>query len=138
MSETAIDVAVAVIRDAAGRILVNKRQIDKEHPGMWEFPGGKFDPHETPEQALYRECEEELGIRVKAAQELICLSHEYPKKTVCLHVFVVSEYLNIPQALEQQEMAWKTLNELMVFEGLLQADRPILEKLIELESENYT
>ena len=116
MSLHEIDVAVAIIRNAHGQVLVNQRQTDKEHAGYWEFPGGKFESGESPSQALIRECKEELGISVMGDAPLMELSHTYPSKKVRLHVRVVREFQGDVRPLEGQKLKWLTLSELKKFE----------------------
>ena len=128
MSLPEIDVAVAIIRNAHGQVLVNQRQTDKEHAGYWEFPGGKFEQGETPSQALIRECREELGIEVLGDAPFMELSHTYPGKNVRLHVRVVSEFNGKVRPLEGQKLQWLTLPELNKL-NLLPADLPILNAL---------
>jgi 8-oxo-dGTP diphosphatase len=128
MSLPEIDVAVAIIRNAQGQVLVNQRQTDKEHAGYWEFPGGKFESGESPSQALIRECKEELGISVMGDAPLMELSHAYPNKNVRLHVRVVSDFKGAVRALEGQKLHWLTLTESDNLK-LLPADIPILKAL---------
>lgn len=128
MSLPEIDVAVAIIHNAQGHVLVNQRQSDKEHAGYWEFPGGKFEQGESASQALIRECKEELGIAVIGDAPLLELSHTYPGKKVRLHVRVVNEFQGLVRPLEGQKLMWLTLSELTNLK-LLPADLPILEAL---------
>ena len=134
MSQNIIDVAVAIIRDSSGRVLVNERQANKEHAGHWEFPGGKFNGDESASAALQRECKEELGIDVLEDQSLLVLTHAYPDKTVCLHVRLVKSYENNPDSLEGQKLAWMSLEELKTLDLLLEADQPIIKALDKLYS----
>ena len=129
MPQLIIDVAVAIIRDDQGRILVNERQANKEHAGHWEFPGGKFDDAESVSQALYRECKEELGIDVLEEQAFLEYTHAYPSKTVRLHVRLVSHYENEPESKESQKLAWMSLSELKSLKLLLAGDQAILMAL---------
>ena len=73
-----IKVVAAVLADDAGRVLLDQRPAGKPHAGWWEFPGGKFEPGETPRAALVRELAEELGIEVLAAAPFLRLTHRYP------------------------------------------------------------
>jgi len=123
-----IDVAVAIIINAQQQILVNQRQSDKEHAGQWEFPGGKFEENEDVSLALIRECQEELGIKISSHSPLLVLTHNYPRKTVRLHVRTVNNYIGQPNSLEQQKLAWHSLDELYNI-NLLPADLPILHAL---------
>ncbi len=123
-----IDVAVAIIIDSENKILVNQRTSDREHAGQWEFPGGKFEKGESINQALIRECKEELGINVNEHVALMVLEHAYPKKTVRLDVQVVQAYTGKVLGLENQKLAWHSLSELYQID-LLPADLPILHAL---------
>lgn len=87
-----VKVAVAIIKNAANEILITKRSLDIPHGGMWEVPGGKFEPLETPYEALKREVLEEVSLEVQKAEFLGKIQHAYPEKIVCLHVFEVTKY----------------------------------------------
>src|SRR3546814_12604868 len=76
----------AAITDARGRILLARRTAGRDLAGLWEFPGGKREPGETPEHALVRELREELGIEVKIGAPLIAVAPQYPHKRLCLDV----------------------------------------------------
>lgn len=71
---------VAAILEHDGRILIGQRRADQSHPLLWEFPGGKVEPGESPEQALARELEEELSIRGARGEELMRYHYSYPGK----------------------------------------------------------
>ena len=101
-----MQVAVAVIRNAAGEVLLAQRAAHKFQGGLWEFPGGKLEPGEDVDAALKRECCEELGVEVLAWEPLITLTHHYPELSVVLHVAVVTDYRGEPQGLEGQPLTW--------------------------------
>lgn len=102
-----IKVAVAIILDSQQRILVTKRPLDVPQGGCWEFPGGKLEASETPEQALVREIKEEVGIEVKQCTLLGEIEHQYPGKLVQLIVFHVSEFSGTASCLEGQlDLQW--------------------------------
>ncbi|MDT8392166.1 MAG: A/G-specific adenine glycosylase [Lentisphaeria bacterium] len=82
------DVAVALIINAKGDLLVAQRRDDQMLGGMWELPGGKIDTGETPVEAVIRECLEELGVTVKPCQSLPHVRHAYSHFSVTLHPFV--------------------------------------------------
>jgi 8-oxo-dGTP diphosphatase len=123
-----IAVAAGILRDAAGRILIAQRPDGSHVGGFWEFPGGKLDPGETPEVALARELREELGVAVEAATPFMAYRHEYPERSVLLHVFLVERYAGEPRGVEGQPVRWVTVAE-MPSAGLLEADLPIAEEL---------
>ena len=102
-----IQVAVAVIFDAEDRILITQRPLHTSHAGFWEFPGGKVEPNELPEQALVREVREEVGLEVVNYTFLGEVNHQYPDKSVQLLVFLVTEFSGTPFCLEGQlAMKW--------------------------------
>lgn len=100
-------VAVALI-DPDGRILIAKRPEGKKLAGLWEFPGGKVDPGETPERALIRELQEELGVDTRAS----CLapigfaSHAYDDFHLLMPLYVCRVWQGTPTGKEGQELAW--------------------------------
>jgi 8-oxo-dGTP diphosphatase len=77
-----VHVVAGVINDARGRILLARRTEDRDLAGLWEFPGGKVDPGETPEQALVRELREELGIEARVGERLIAVPQQYPRRRI--------------------------------------------------------
>ena len=81
-----VHVAAAVIRSTDGQVLISRRAEEQHQGGLWEFPGGKVEAGEQVEQALRRELQEELGIRVVRARPLIQVAHDYADKQVLLHV----------------------------------------------------
>ena len=98
---------VAAVIERAGRILVCRRRADQPHAGKWEFPGGKVEPGETPEQALVRELEEELGIRAQAGPEITRYQFAYPGKDPILLVFFsVTAFSGEPRNLVFDAMEW--------------------------------
>jgi 8-oxo-dGTP diphosphatase len=123
-----IHVVAGVLRDAAGRVLIAQRLPGRHGAGCWEFPGGKLGPGEAPRAALARELDEELGIRVEAAELLLCLDHDYPDRRVHLEFWQVSRYAGEPQSREQQPLRWVAVAELPAA-GLLPADEPLVEVL---------
>jgi 8-oxo-dGTP diphosphatase len=99
-------VAVGVIKNSAGQILIALRDDTRHQGGLWEFSGGKIEPEETAEYALKREIKEELGIDVIQATPLITINHQYPNKTVQLHVFTVEHFTGEPHGAENQPIRW--------------------------------
>jgi mutator protein MutT len=94
------------IADPEARILVTRRPEHVHQGGLWEFPGGKLEPGEDPEQGLARELAEELGVRVLASRPLIRIHHDYGDRHILLDVRRVSRYEGVPQGLEGQPLAW--------------------------------
>lgn len=123
-----IDVAVGLLCNADGHILVSQRRQNTHLPGMWEFPGGKFEPGENAQQALQRELSEELSIKVLAAQPILTLQHPYSEKTVRLHVYDVLRWQGAVSGGEGQALRWVDYDQLCDLE-MPAADRPILKAL---------
>ncbi len=101
-----LHVAVAVIANERGEILIAQRPPDRHQGGLWEFPGGKLEPGENVQQALRRELEEELGIRVGQARPLIRVRHRYVDGTVLLDVWRAIGYQGEPHGREGQPVRW--------------------------------
>ena len=80
---TMIEVVGAIIKDG-GKYLVGRRAAHKTQGGLWEFMGGKIEPGETPEEALQRECREELALEIEGLRIIDSVIHEYPEKTIRL------------------------------------------------------
>src|SRR3546814_16093150 len=95
----------AAITDARGRILLARRTAGRDLAGLWEFPGGKREPGETPEHALVRELREELGIEVKIGAPLIAVAQQYPHKRLCLDVRRVTRSRGTPTGHEGPALA---------------------------------
>ena len=105
-SSATVHVAVAVIADAAGQVLLARRHDDLHQGGLWEFPGGKLEASEDILAALAREIHEELGITVVAARPLIRIHHDYPDKSVLLDVWKVVRWRGEPHGREGQPIRW--------------------------------
>jgi 8-oxo-dGTP diphosphatase len=101
-----VDVAVGVIIRPDGRALMAERPAGKPSAGYWEFPGGKFEPGESPVEALARELHEELGVELDTAHPWITRQYTYPYATVRLHIYRVPRWHGEPHAREQQRLAW--------------------------------
>lgn len=123
-----VHVVAAVLRDARGRVLLARRTAGRDLAGAWEFPGGKVEPGETALQALGRELDEELGIRVLAAEPLISVPQAYPGKRIVLDVHVVSAFEGRPHGRERQALAWAPLETLASY-PMPPADRPVVAAL---------
>jgi 8-oxo-dGTP diphosphatase len=126
-------VAAVALVDEDARVLVATRPEKKSMAGLWEFPGGKVEPGETPEACLVRELEEELGIRTKAAclAPLTFASHAYPAFHLLMPLFVCRVWEGEPTPLEGQEIRWLRPRELFTL-PMPDADRPLLPFLDEL------
>ncbi len=103
---TSLHVAVAVIVNDRGEVLIAKRPEHLHQGGLWEFPGGKLEPGEVVTQALRRELDEELGVRIESARPLIRVHHQYPECPVLLDVWRVDRYQGEAHGREGQPIAW--------------------------------
>jgi 8-oxo-dGTP diphosphatase len=126
-------VAAVVLVDADGRVLLAQRPEGKAMAGLWEFPGGKVDPGETPETALIRELAEELGVDVTAS----CLapftfaSHSYPDFHLLMPLYVCRKWSGIPAAREGQRLKWVRPARLADY-PMPPADKPLIAMLRDL------
>ena len=118
--------AVALI-DQDGRILIAKRPDGKSMAGLWEFPGGKVELGETPEQALVRELSEELGIKTwnSCLAPLTFASHAYEDFYLLMPLFVCRKWEGIVIPKEEQELKWVYSNELKNY-PMPPADKPLI------------
>ena len=123
-----IHVAAAAINDDQGRILVTRRHDHLHQGGLWEFPGGKLEPDESPHQALQRELDEELGIQPIGIEPLICVTHRYPECTVKLDVYRATGFSGHPHGREGQPLKWLLPHE-MEATNFPAADRPVITAL---------
>ena len=118
-----------VITDTRGRILLARRTEGRDLAGLWEFPGGKVEPGETPEAALVRELEEELGIDVDVGPALITVPQAYPRKRLFLDVRHVAAWRGTPKGHEGQALAWVAPEKLPRY-TMPPADRPVVGALL--------
>jgi 8-oxo-dGTP diphosphatase len=123
-----IEVAAAVIYDAAGRFLLAQRPPGKAFEGYWEFPGGKVEAEESAAAAMRRELHEELGIDVDAVYPWLTRDFEYPHASVRLRFFRIYQWHGEPHGREGQRFAWQTTPALNV-SPILPANGPILRAL---------
>ena len=125
-------VAVALI-DADNRVLIAQRPEGKQLAGLWEFPGGKLDAGERPEQALIRELHEELGIEVKEAclAPLTFASHAYDDFHLLMPLYICRRWQGTVTAREGQNLAWVRANKLRDY-PMPPADIPLIPPLIDL------
>ena len=106
-------VAVAVIFDANNQILITQRPLNKPYGGYWEFPGGKVEEQETPQDALVREIDEEIGIHIISSSYLGLVINEEPTPAVNLLIYRVDKFQGEPICRESQlAMRWVALNKL--------------------------
>jgi 8-oxo-dGTP diphosphatase len=124
-----IDVTAAIWVES-GRVLIARRRAGVSQAGLWEFPGGKMRPGETPEQCLAREIEEELGVRVTVEGYFGESVHAYAERTIRLLAFRVSAAGAVPTAREHAELRWVRADELGDF-AFCPADLPLVRRLQE-------
>ena len=101
-----IDVAVAIVRSDDGRALLAQRTVNQISGGFWEFPGGKIEAGELPQDAALRELAEEVGISGEQPRPWIVYEHQFPTKRVRLHVFMIGTWSGTPHGREGQRVAW--------------------------------
>lgn len=125
-----VPVVAALIWDS-GKFMICQRPVHKARAMLWEFVGGKVEPGETKEQALIRECREELGVTLSVDDIFMEVVHEYPDITVRLTLFnaVIAE--GVPQKLEHNDIKWITPKEIRLYD-FCPADEEILKKIIEV------
>jgi len=128
-----VTVAACALIDADGRVLLAQRPEGKSMAGLWEFPGGKIEAGETPEQSLIRELEEELGIIVKEAclAPLTFASHSYPDFHLLMPLYVCRRWDGMVTAREGQSLAWVRPNRLRDY-PMPPADIPLIPHLTAL------
>jgi 8-oxo-dGTP diphosphatase len=121
--------AVALI-DGDGRVLLARRPEGREMAGLWEFPGGKVEPGETPEAALIRELHEELGIGTwrSCLAPLTFASHAYEEFHLLMPLFACRRWEGIPRAREGQKLAWVRVGGLTDY-PMPPADKPLVAAL---------
>lgn len=128
MSERVIEVVAGVITDKRGRILLSRRTPNRDMPGLWEFPGGKREAGETPDAALIRELDEELGIRVTVGPPLMAVPQQYPTKRLRLDVRHITHWDGVPKGREGQALAWVATDKLGRY-SMPPADLPVVAAL---------
>ncbi len=133
MSVRLVLVAACALVDADGRVLIAQRPQGKSMAGLWEFPGGKVEAGERPEQSLIRELREELGIvvREECLAPLTFASHLYPDFYLLMPLYVCRRWEGFVEAREQQALKWVRPNELSKY-PMPPADEPLIPHLTAL------
>lgn len=124
-------VVVAALLVREGRVLINQRPQGSWGEGRWEFPGGKLEPKESPEQALCRECREELGVEIEVGDIFEAVAHSYPDRSIVLLFYECILLEGEPRPMEGNSLRWVAADELDAVD-FLPADQPILPALKEL------
>lgn len=122
-----INVVAAIIHDTQRRIFATQRGYG-EWKDWWEFPGGKIEPRETPEEALKREIREELAAEIEVRQLFTTVEYDYPKFHLTMHCYLCTLLSTTPQLLEHQDARWLAIEELNSVKWL-PADKDVIEKL---------
>lgn len=125
-----VHVAVGVIQNQQGLILIAKRPTHLHQGGKWEFPGGKVEQGESTTQALIRELHEEVGLIVENSTPLMQISHNYSDKRVLLDIHKVTEFSGAAVGLEGQEIQWVSRANLSQYQFPV-ANQAIVTKLQE-------
>jgi 8-oxo-dGTP diphosphatase len=126
-------VAACALIDADGRVLIAERPVGKPMAGLWEFPGGKIEEHERPEESLIRELWEELGIVVTEAclAPLTFASHTYPDFHLLMPLYVCRRWQGTVSPREGQRIKWVRPNKLRDYK-MPPADEPLVSHLTTL------
>jgi 8-oxo-dGTP diphosphatase len=126
-------VAACALIDADGRVLLAERPAGKSMAGLWEFPGGKVEANERPEDTLIRELKEELGITVSepCLAPLTFASHVYPDFHLLMPLYVCRRWEGMVTPLEGQRLAWAKPNRLRDYK-MPPADEPLVAHLMAL------
>ena len=130
MSEAPVPpvVVAAGVVSLDGRILAARRQVGAHLEGLWEFPGGKLEGDESPEECLVREFTEELGVRVRAGRVLDVIHHRYADRNVLLLFYTCELVEGEPRPLGCQELRWLERHELESLDWA-PADLPFVRRL---------
>jgi len=125
-------VSAAALIDAEGRVLLAQRPAHKSLGGLWEFPGGKVEPGESPEAALIRELKEELDVTIEpdAMDPFAFASHAYEDFHLLMPLYILKRWHGAPIAREAQALAWARPEEMRAY-PMPPADLPLVERLIE-------
>ncbi len=126
-------VAACALVDTDGRVLLAQRPEGKQLAGLWEFPGGKVEPGETPEETIIRELHEEIGIETKAAclAPLTFASHSYDDFHLLMPLYVCRRFTGTPEPREGQALKWVRPKQMRDY-PMPPADEPLIPFLIDL------
>lgn len=123
-------VAAIIFNQDKSQIFITKRPDDKHKGGFWEFPGGKVEPDESVEQAMIRELDEEIGIRVTEQTLFEHLEFDYPDKSLKFDFILVTAFENEPYGKEGQEGLWVDVGNLPEY-AFPEANVPILDRVVQ-------
>jgi 8-oxo-dGTP diphosphatase len=133
MTKPTVLVAAAALIDVDGRVLICQRPQGKQLAGLWEFPGGKVEPGETPEQCLIRELQEELGIKVAQAclAPFVFASHGYESFHLLMPLYLLRRWEGQVTRVEHEALAWVKPDKLTEY-PMPPADEPLVAWLRDL------
>ena len=126
-----MDVVAALIWDN-DKFLICQRPPNKTLGLLWEFVGGKVESNESKEEALFRECKEELGVEITVGDQCMNIIHDYPDFTISLHLFNAVITKGFPQSLEHDDVRWITINEISKY-NFCPADEKIIKELVKVK-----
>ena len=124
-----LQISVGIIRNAAGEIYITQRAADSHMAHKWEFPGGKIEAGETPEEAVIRELQEEVGIAATSLHQFDKLEYQFPDRHITLWFWMVDGWEGEPWGKEGQPGRWVAQQDLVADE-FPPANVPVIEKLI--------
>jgi 8-oxo-dGTP diphosphatase len=128
-----VTTVVAAIIQRDGRVLIGQRKDLGHHPLKWEFPGGKVEPGETPEAALIRELQEELGVHARIDRELMRYEYQYPGRSRILLIFYrVVDFEGEPQNLDFDQIRWEQPERLRNYDFLEGDTQFLVERVPDL------
>lgn len=130
MSILVVAALIQRFADPEKRILVVRRGPEQSGAGHWEFPGGKVERGESPEQALIREIQEELNLKIRVGRFVGEIEHQYPTKVIRLRVYWAESPHGEIQLLEHDDAKWVLPQEILLHE-LSEADRPFVAMILE-------
>ncbi|MCC8365556.1 8-oxo-dGTP diphosphatase MutT [Xenorhabdus sp. PB61.4] len=116
MEKKHLRIAAGIIKNSNNEIFITQRRADSHMGGFWEFPGGKLEQGETPEQALIRELKEEVGITVTHCELTETITHEFTDRNITLYFFMVDQWEDEPFGKEGQPSRWLLQTELVADE----------------------
>lgn len=133
MDKKIVTVVACALIDVDGRVLLAKRPANKPMPNLWEFPGGKIEDNETPEAAIIRELDEELGIDTKSTclAPLSFVSHAYDDFHLVMLLYVCRRWWGTPEARVASKLAWVRAPRLGDYD-MPAADKPLISALQDL------
>ena len=124
-----LHVVAAALVDTGGRVLLAQRPEGKSLAGMWEFPGGKIEPGESPEAALARELHEELGITEPVMQPFTFASHAFPEFHLVMLLYWCRQWQGVPAGRDGQALRWERPGAMAAL-GMPPADVPLVKALV--------